>query len=283
MRIHNFRIGDPFPIGMSGIAVRPELFPATETRRKGTAGVLFSRPNESNCPGGGKPTDKVAQLIKDLTNNDPEVRRNAIFSLERLQGKQALEPFIKCLSDQDEKVRAGAAFSLGWVQDKRVIEPLIKCLEDESESEKVRMGAAFSLARLQDKRAIEPLIKCLSDNSEKVRVSAASSLARLQDKRALELLIKFLSSESKGVRSYVASLLGELKDKKAVEPLVTLARSLLANGEFLSKQSKLCKRVVLSLYRIDEGSIAKLGFKDVDLMWLEVNKTLNILSDKDVF
>lgn len=72
-----------------------------------------------------------------------------------------VEDMLKDLNDEDEEVRANAACELGNAMAVEAIEPLIKALKDESAL--VREEATCSLMQLKDERAIGPLIEIMPD------------------------------------------------------------------------------------------------------------------------
>lgn len=211
----------------------------------------FQDPFKVACRPGFIPgTQDRLGVVFNKSDEGSEITGGGVTS--RKTEEEKASELVSQLVDKDPNVRANAAWSLGFLEDKRAVESLIKCLSDKSEG--VRAAAALALAVLEDTRAVEPLIQCLSDESEEVRTNAAIALAQLQ-----------------------------LEDTRAVEPLVRLARDLLVGGELLSNQSRLCKQVVISLYRINETAISELGLGEPDLLWLEINEEYSILSDEQIF
>ena len=73
-------------------------------------------------------TKDVAALIKNLKDNDGDVRFPATIALGNI-GKPAVEQLIQALKDNDRDVRSSAAGALGQINDTRVVETLTKAKE----------------------------------------------------------------------------------------------------------------------------------------------------------
>ena len=195
----------------------------------------------------------VEPLIKELGDENGNVRGGATLSLGKLGDLRAVEPLIKTLDDENETVRIGAVNALGRIGEpaieplikafgdenslgdenetvfectanalgrigELVVEPLIKALGDENET--VRLGAVFVLGKLGDPRAVEPLIgRTLGDENEKVRMCAAILLAEIGDEDVVKLLIKALRDENETVLGCAVNALGQIGEP-AVEPLI---------------------------------------------------------------
>src|SRR5437899_1087522 len=70
------------------------------------------------------------ELVKALTDRDPEKRRLAAGALGSRRTRRAVPPLIATLKDKVPAVRKAAAVSLGLLQDPLAIEPLLKALKD---------------------------------------------------------------------------------------------------------------------------------------------------------
>jgi hypothetical protein len=165
----------------------------------------------------GKPV--VPQLIDELKNHDPLVRRQAAQALGEIKDLRAVEPLIDLLKDKDPLIRRHAVKALGKIEDAQGVTPLIGILNDKSEQPHVRMTAAEALGRIGKRRAVEPLVAALKDSHWTVRSRAAKALGTIRDSRAVGPLVLALQDEDPSVRGHVVDALGEIKDPRAEEPL----------------------------------------------------------------
>ncbi len=163
--------------------------------------------------------DMLPQLISALSDEDTDVRQNAIIALGNLGDPRAVEPLISALSDEDTDVRQNAIIALGKLGDSRAVEPLIAALKDADPF--MRSRAAFALGEIEDSRAIEPLIDALKDEDRLMRFSAVDALNQLDDQRVIELLIAALKDADPFMRSRAAFALGKLDDSRDVGPLIS--------------------------------------------------------------
>jgi hypothetical protein len=154
----------------------------------------------------------VAQHVKDLKSDDPEVRRKSVVALGESRERDPRIVKILCAvleEDKEALVRAAAAEALGKVGDPSVIPSLVKALGDErymvrwdavkalgnlkAESaipniermakadrhSDVRQAAVNALGKIGGKEAIGPLIDIVGDKDESIAYSASQNLARL--------------------------------------------------------------------------------------------------------
>jgi HEAT repeat protein len=131
-----------------------------------------------------------------------------------------LEDFITLLRDPDPDVRRNAAWSLGRFRDPRITAPLIDALQDDNSG--VRLRVAEALGNLRDEEAVIPLIAALSDDDPRVRAEIVTSLGRQGDYRAVDALVALLRDGESVVRAAAAQVFSLLPDRRAVGPLVTV-------------------------------------------------------------
>ena len=133
------------------------------------------------------------------------------------------EQLVQQLEDDDPVVRRESAAGLGEIADPMVVEPLLRMLEDPSNL--VRFNAAASLVRLGDGRGREFLFGALDDTDAVLRLNAIKSLARLQQVsgQVEGRLLECLQSDSPRLRSGAAQILGRARVASAVDELLSTA------------------------------------------------------------
>jgi HEAT repeat protein len=135
---------------------------------------------------------EISELISELRDSNPHVRRDAAYDLGFMKDSRAEEPLIASLEDKNYSVRDGAAEALGLIKDSRAVVPLIPILKDSDYH--VRDGAVHALHEINDARAIEPLgIVALYDQNASVRRHAVDALVGMDDPRAVAVLLSVLS------------------------------------------------------------------------------------------
>jgi len=168
----------------------------------------------------GKPAFRP--LVEALGNEDPDVRREAIWTLGNMQDPRALRPLTEAMQQGEGDTRSQAAMALGWLNDSRAVPPLMAALQDEDTE--VRRRAAMALGRHKDPRSVEPLAAALRDREESVVYVAADALANV-GRPAVDSLILCLEDDVMLARLGGVLALGQLasrnvRDDRAVEPLI---------------------------------------------------------------
>ena len=107
-----------------------------------------------------KTQEKLTKLIKDLEDEDDDVRWNAVEELGKIRDVRAAEALTKLLLDKDIELEYRAVELLGQMGE-IAVEPLIKALKNKNCH--IRDRAAEILGLIGDARAIEPLIQALED------------------------------------------------------------------------------------------------------------------------
>ena len=121
------------------------------------------------------PTDVFASLLKD---SDPDTRAQALFALGQQRDVKNLDLIVSALKDQNRQVRSQATYALGQMRDARAVDPLAAALKDTDPE--VRSQAAFALGQIRDRRAVDPLIAALKDSNAQVRSQAAFALGQIR-------------------------------------------------------------------------------------------------------
>ena len=144
---------------------------------------------------------------------------------ERLSGalRKVREQLVRQLEDDDPLVRRESAAGLGEIADPAGVEPLLRMLEDPSNL--VRFNAAAALVKLGDRRGTEFLFGALDDTDAVLRLNAIKSLVRLQQVSGPveSRLMEGLRSDSPRLRSGAAQILGRARAASAVDRLLSTA------------------------------------------------------------
>ena len=93
-------------------------------------------------------TERIDKYIRDLADDDPDVRRIAVLMLIELDAREAESVLIDLmLNDDDSSVRKVAAQALGEIGSIKAIEPLYRAKKDKDKE--VKIAALISLGNLR--------------------------------------------------------------------------------------------------------------------------------------
>jgi putative heme-binding domain-containing protein len=126
---------------------------------------------------GQKAISAVASSLKRSVSVD--VRRNAVWALNRIDAEPAREAVRIALKDKDESVRHAACLSASVWRDKGSVEHLLDLLKEESYAD--RRAAAEALGRIGSKGTTIPLLSAQADYGEGDRVHDHSILYALME------------------------------------------------------------------------------------------------------
>ncbi|MCI0487135.1 MAG: M56 family metallopeptidase, partial [Blastocatellia bacterium] len=175
-----------------------------------------------------KDNSRVVEALKEaLKDEDPDVRRSALFALGQMGDSSVTEAMIEALKSNDSQVRAQAAWALGMRGGQNAVEALIEALKDESAH--VRAQAAWALGMKGNGRATEALAAALRDENSHVRAQAAWALGMRGSRDGVEALATALKDENANVRAQSAWALGMRGDSRAVESLAAALKDSNAN------------------------------------------------------
>lgn len=100
----------------------------------------------------------VASLTKALeTSSNRDVRRNAVWTLTRIDHRTAHTSVRNAMSDRNLNVRLAAIHSVSLWRDAEALQALMTFLQDDSAQ--IRRVAAEAIGRLEDERAIPALLR----------------------------------------------------------------------------------------------------------------------------
>ena len=156
--------------------------------------------------------DNIEALLRDLLDDDPQARADAVYELSFIPSERTLPSLIRAASDPDAGVRRVAARGLGRVGDEAAMGALLDLLGDAVPE--VRTAAVDALV-LFTGRAAPPLVEDVTretaDGPAGLRLeSAVLALGRVGDDRALAPLSGALQKGGTAARAAAARALGDL-------------------------------------------------------------------------
>ncbi|HEY1858802.1 MAG TPA: HEAT repeat domain-containing protein [Gemmataceae bacterium] len=205
--------------------------------------------------------EKVAELIKQLSDKSPDVRDKAAGELVAI-GTPAMRLLHVAANDLDDRTVATAARKcleslegssgaslpsmaarlLAMRQPPGAAQVLLDYLpsaDDEAVIEEIK-GALAALA-LRDNKPDPALVKALEEKNSLRRVAAVEALCQSGREEVAELTRKLLEDKNKIVQLRAALALANFKDAKAVGTLVTLL------GDLALPQAKQAEEYLLGL------------------------------------
>ncbi|MGA1870191.1 MAG: DUF2330 domain-containing protein [bacterium] len=149
---------------------------------------------------------KIAHLIQESKDEDPELRMLAALELGERKNLRAVEPLNTLLKDEDKNVRSSAMIALGKItKHSSMIEPLIAALKDNNKS--IRLCAMSALGEIKDTQAVEPLLEMIQKGDRfgdtPTCKAALKAIAQINDPRTLEPLIAILRNAILRKNAYV--------------------------------------------------------------------------------
>jgi HEAT repeat protein len=193
--------------------------------------------------GNARPVDG---LIEALSDEDPSVRRTAVYSI--------IELLSNVPTDQSHEIRETVVDKLSETDDASVVVPMIDILE-ESTQNRQRRNTAWLLGRVvgQDSdgygRIVRALVETLEDEDQMTRQFAATSLAEIGGTQVETRLLNVLDDESRptDVRAQAVFTLGKVgseRSRKRLDDLIDNTESEQLREKAFSAISKLGGRSV---------------------------------------
>jgi len=161
----------------------------------------------------------LLRVIRNIKDEDEDVRGAALRALGRIRDPRALPGLIEALGYPEASLPPRIAEIIVLFGKDSV--PLLVAELRNLESDVRRMWAAEVLGWLGDPRAAVPLMESLGDVSPEVRAKAAGGLGRIRDGRSVERLLEMLLSDPiPFVRTRVAQALGAIGHPKVIDHLI---------------------------------------------------------------
>ncbi len=143
-------------------------------------------------PSGAK---TIAQLDKDLENEDHNIRWNAVQTLGNINDEQKMSLLVKALEDKENSICQAAVELLGSIGNEQAVASLSKMLKHQDPE--IQMSAAAALGHIGGEQVITLLSKTLEDEDKDlgIRIIAAVSLGMIGN---ASLLMKLWQMECNG-------------------------------------------------------------------------------------
>jgi HEAT repeat protein len=164
-------------------------------------------------------------LVRDCSDGDELVRRNAIEKLAELRDERDTPLLLRALDDRDEHVRLEAIYAVKHRLQPHMRDALIKACGDSDSS--VRRKAFETLAELEDESDTQLLVRGLKDPDSIVRMEAVDAIDRRSAGSWSQLngpLLEAMKDEDAQVRQLAVRLFGRLQ-QPAVEGSSAARRS----------------------------------------------------------
>jgi HEAT repeat protein len=159
------------------------------------------------------PSIPLSVLQEILSDQDPNVRVEALQSLIKFRGSIVSPLLKKYLKDNDPRVRIAALRGMFRYQEKIDSNILLQCLSDESTW--VRRKVATLLGWTQTEGSLAVLVELSKDRDPMVRRAALFSLTTLYPDESEDRLMEAMTDSDQGLRDWVKMTL----EKIAATPL----------------------------------------------------------------
>lgn len=196
---------------------------------------------------------QVPQLLLDLKNPRPPVRREAARLLRGAPGERVAKNIVPLLQDADVGVRVTAAGSLAFLGKEEGYAALQKIVDSEP-LQIARYRAVMELSQLKDKRAVDPLLGAATkDPNGLVKARAIRGLAFKRNLQTLPLIEKALKDGPVEEHMEILQILGSLASDPDARTL--LIRILMDPGRTQPERRLAAKGLVPYLGRDDQVRI----------------------------
>ncbi|MDR1721801.1 MAG: HEAT repeat domain-containing protein [Methanobrevibacter sp.] len=187
----------------------------------------------------------VEKLSKDdaiskLKDEDVEVRKLAVNSLEGVTDEDLILPLIETLNDENTPVKYKAAELLGAIGEPAV-EPLLEVVKKEDGEYKRYASSALKLTA--SPKAVEYFVEALDDEDWGVRKVAVRSLGELKATETIDRIAEIMMEEEDwGVRLAAIRSLGDMEVEEAIAP-IKKARRKEKDKDFKKAANKAIKKI----------------------------------------
>ena len=164
--------------------------------------------------------ERVASWLTTLftSEDDPDVLRNVLESLEHFENEEVSNCFIKALEHSNPLVRGGAARSLGRIKDPSLVEHLVTTLDKEQDSS-VICEILTALGNLADATKINLISQYLQHMDIRVQANAIEALDTIGTVEIVPFIEPFLNSSDNRIKANAAVALWSMGSINVVHSL----------------------------------------------------------------
>ncbi len=223
----------------------------------------------------------ITGTIVELADEDPQVRRDAAWSLGEKKSQEGVSALVFALGDKNRGCQEAAMEALVKIGGPKAVEHLLPLVANRNAY--IRTATVEVLERIGGD-AGSLIIELLQDQASSVRIVASDLVGKLHIKEAVPQLLKELADENSNVRCAVLKALGEIGGEETLESIrsslndpeewvcVTGIEALGRSGckETLSWLIEKLKDPSRSLVWAAVESIGKLGYAEAVPSLLEV-------------
>ncbi len=164
--------------------------------------------------------ERVASWLTTLftSEDDPDVLRNVLESLEHFENEEVAACFLKALEHSNPLVRGGAARSLGRIKDPELVENLVTTLNKEEDSS-VICEILMGLGSLADATKINLISQYLQHMDIRVQANAIEALYTIGTVEIIPFIEPFLNSSDNRIKANAAVALWSMGSLHVVDSL----------------------------------------------------------------
>jgi len=164
--------------------------------------------------------ERVASWFTTLftSENDPDVLRNVLESLEHFTNDDVANCFIKALEHGNPIVRGGAARSLGRIKDSSLVDHLVTTLEKEQDPN-VICEILSALGNLADASRVNLIAQYLQHMDIRVQANAIEALDTIGTVEIVPFIEPFLNSSDNRIKANAAVALWSMGSLHVVDSL----------------------------------------------------------------
>lgn len=180
------------------------------------------------------------EAIVKLNDEDVEIRKIAVNSLEGIDDEKIIEPLIESLKDENTPVKHKAAEILGNMGE-TTVDRLIEVVNNEDGEYK--RFASFALKLTGSNEAIDYFSSAINDEDFGVRKIAVRSLGELKATDKIDEIAEVMMEEEDwGVRLAAIRALGDMGVEEAIGP-IKKARRKEKDKDFKKAANKAIKKI----------------------------------------
>jgi len=170
-------------------------------------------------------TEKAMRYLNTpLKHEDPRVRKEVVYALSSIGGKEALRLISLMTDDPDGEVRRGAIRYLGVMRDKGTVPLLVKLIAQRNpfgRNNSLIISGIEALGEIGAEEAVPGLVRLLRKSTifarrrnDEVRIATATALEKIGNEQAMDALVRGTRYRRKIVRQMCERLIQKHKESK---------------------------------------------------------------------